>query len=93
MAVTVESFLSRFPEFRPGGRDLIAANIADAELRVGITAWGVKRDLAVMYKAAHQLAISPFGQQAELKAKNGGTVYQTLYESLRAETIIGAQVL
>ncbi len=77
MAVSVESFLVSHPEFTPAGAELIQAKLDEAALEVDVALWGVRADTGIKLTAAHLLAVSPFGQQARLVAKNGSTTYST----------------
>jgi hypothetical protein len=71
MAVTFDTFVASFPEFRPATPALVDAQIAKAVAQIDASVWGAKADLGVELLTAHLLAISPFGQQARLVSKDG----------------------
>ena len=58
MAVTKDDIKTRFPEFASYSDAKLDAAIADAELQVNRNIFGAKADLAVIYMAAHSLAVS-----------------------------------
>lgn len=93
MAVTVENFIERFPEFRTAKIETIEAVIADAVLEVDPAVWGTKTDLGVKYTAAHLLALSPFGRQAKLVSKTGGTTYEKHRDNLISQVSSGFRVI
>lgn len=95
MAVTAASFLEHFPEFEPGGTELIEAKIAEAEPRVDPNFWGSDdlRDLAIMYRVGHLLALSPYGVAAKMVSKDGSTTYWKHYLDLVNENGSGAFAL
>ena len=93
MAVTVDSFLTHHPEFRPAEVSLIQAKISDAVLRVDASIWGTKTDNGVRLLAAHTLALSPFGQNAKLVSKEGQTTYGQQYAQARKEVVVPFAVI
>jgi hypothetical protein len=96
MPVTSATLLVSFPELTDAGEDLIDAKIAEAELRVGDAAlWGSTaiRDLGVMYKAAHLIALSPYGAMAKLVSDKGSSTYGVQYKQLVDEVGCGFLVL
>lgn len=87
MAVTVESFLEAYPEFRalhPEDVALVPAVLARAERRIGNN-WtdDSKRDLAVELQCAHMLAMMPSGRNAQLSEPGKPTAYQCELEKLK----------
>ena len=92
MAVDFTSFVADFPEFEPAGRQLVESKLADARLRVDAAVWEAKTDLGVKYLAAHLLALSPFGQQARLVAKDGSTTYGKHHKQMVHEVTAGFRV-
>lgn len=88
-APTLAEFLVGFPEFGDADADLVEAKIASAALRVGVTVWGDQYADGVMHLAAHMLAISPYGQQARLAAKDGSSTYLVEYERMRQAVTFG----
>lgn len=95
VAASVATFLGQFPEFtnthaqRP---TLVPAMLAAAELEIDREVWGAKGDQGQMYLAAHKLALSPFGNNAELRAGSGVTPYQVHYDSLVMQVSSGFRV-
>jgi hypothetical protein len=92
MAVSRASFLARFPEFEPAPPLMIDEAIAEAVTRVDSGVWGNKTDAGVRWRAAHLLAISPFGQQARLVSKDGSTTYGKEHARLMREVTPGFRV-
>lgn len=86
MAVTVASFAVSRPEFAntaASDPDYVQAMIDEASLEVDAEVWGDKADAGIMWLAAHKLALSPYGNNAELVAKDGKTTtYKTHYDAL-----------
>ena len=93
MAVTVESFLNGFPEFRSAGTDLIQEKINDAVNEIYTPYWGTSADLGVKLLTAHGLATSPFGQNAKLSADDGSSIYQRRHEELVRKVSPGFMVI
>lgn len=78
-------FILDFPEFANIGQALIEVKLADAEamldeLAFGEAAGNALYNVAVGYKAAHLLALSPYGQQLQLTSDDGQSVYSKAYE-------------
>jgi hypothetical protein len=92
---TLADFLDQFPEFvntntaQPG---LVPAMLAAADLEIDRDVWAEKADQGQMYLAAHKLALSPFGNNAELKASGAMTTYQVHYDSLVRQVSHGFRV-
>jgi len=70
MAVTVASFLVRFPEFRKAGDPMLTAVLAEVELQVS-DSFGDQRDMALMLRFADTLALSPWGRDAKMVSPTG----------------------
>lgn len=83
MAVTVDSFKARFPEFK-GSRVELAAALAQIELRVSET-FGALRDEVVMLELADTLTGSPDGRRARKvdPGRAAGSVYRQKLDELR----------
>lgn len=79
---TYDEFIAEFPEFSsPDNRSLVEAKIAEATAMLDESAFGeALYNGAVGYKAAHLIAMSPFGRQAQLVNDDGSTVYGRLFE-------------
>jgi hypothetical protein len=83
--LAISDFLARFPEFKGTAKDssdLIASALNDAALVIDACAWGPLAGQGHGYLTAHRLALSPFGQQARMVAKDGSTTYQRHYEAM-----------
>jgi hypothetical protein len=80
--LALKDFQARFPEFRNTDTTLVSAQLNDAALQIDSCVWGPLAGVGHGYLTAHRLALSPFGQQARMVAKNGTTTYQTHYEKL-----------
>ncbi len=92
MAVKRADFLARFPEFEPAPKAMIEAALDEAERNVDVAIFGSKTDDAVRWKAAHLLAIAPFGQQARLVSKDGSTTYEKRFDKLAKSMTPGFRV-
>jgi len=87
------AFLVSFPEFAKASPELVDAKLAEAARRIAPDVWKEKTDDGIGYLAAHLLAVSPFGQQARLVAKDGGTVYEETYKQIKREVASGPRVI
>jgi hypothetical protein len=92
--VTAEEFIEQFPEFDECGVVFLQAYLDDAEENIDRTVWGEsKGDIGQKYLAAHNIALSPFGQQARLVAKGAKTTtYWSHYERMRNQVASGFRV-
>ena len=93
--ITVEQFTSHFPEFEDCPPAFLQSYLDDAETCIDRTIWGEdKGDIGQKYLAAHNLALSPFGQQARLIAKGAKTTtYFTRYDEVRRKIASGHRVI
>lgn len=66
--------------------------IAEATRNVDEAVFDAKTDDAIKWKAAHLLAISPFGQQARLVSKDGSTTYEKRFLALARSMTPGFRV-
>ena len=78
-------FILDFPEFASIGQAYIEVKLADAEAMLDELAFGgatgnALYNVAVGYKAAHLLALSPYGQQLQLASADGSSVYSVAFE-------------
>lgn len=90
MAVTAQSFKDAFEEFRKTDEALVAAKIRFARQRIDAGIFGTQYDQAVMYFAAHLLAVAPAGQNTKLKPENAAkTVYWLEYARIRNSVVYG----
>lgn len=92
MTVERRDFLARFPEFEPASKAMIESAIAEAGRNVDADIFDTKTDDAIRWKAAHLLAISPFGQQARLSSKDGSTTYGKRFTELARSMTPGFRV-
>lgn len=82
MAVTPQSFIAARPEFAKTQLSVIQAMLDEATTELDPTVWNALLDQGVSYLAAHKLALSPFGQNARMIAKDGTTTYWTHFQRL-----------
>jgi hypothetical protein len=82
MSWTAAAFKARYPEFNPASDAVVTAALADAVPYIDPGLFSTDTDQAVGLKAAHILAISPFGQNARLVAEDGSTTYAKALEPL-----------
>ena len=92
MTVSRADFLARFPEFEPASPSMVEAALGEAVRNVDSEIFADKTDDAVKWKAAHLLAISPFGQQARLISKTGETTYGKYFRELSRSSTPGFRV-
>lgn len=78
-------FIVDFPEFASITQAYIEVKLAEAEAMLDELAFGESGNalynVAVGYKAAHLLALSPYGQQLQLLSDDGQSVYSKAYET------------
>lgn len=85
MALDVATFVDKFPEFDEIGTaspGTITQAIADAKHFVSAPIWGARYESGVLYKAAHLLAMSPFGEGARLDKKGDNSTYGVVFDSM-----------
>ena len=85
MAWTPTSFKTRWTDFAPTSDALVQSALDEAARRTDERVFGTRYDDAVGLLAAHNLSISPFGQQARLETDKGETTYMTALKLLRRE--------
>lgn len=93
MPVSPEQLRSVFPEFKRASEAMVLEMIAQAERSVDTGVFGDRTDDAVLWKAAHLLALSPFGRAAKLIEQDGGTTYGSNYASIVLECAGGFRVI
>lgn len=101
MAVTYETFLERFPQFKPQGTTeqkavteaMIRAEITFASRQVNPTYWGDQADDGIGLLAAHRVAKNPGGVFARLVNKDGSTAYLDEYQRLQRQLLVGDRVV
>lgn len=92
MSVSVGVFVVQFPEFAGVDAGLLQAHLDAAALEIDAGVWRAKADQGTYYLAAHKLALSPLGNNAELVAKDGTTTYEKHYEKLKKQVASGFRV-
>lgn len=90
--MNIATFLQQFPEFQAADAELVQAMLNAAQLEIDTSVWGPKADQGQGYLAAHKLALSPFGQNVRLVAKDGSTTYEKHYKELRGQVASGFRV-
>lgn len=87
-------FVTAFPELAPAGNTLIGSKLATALTQVDYSVYGdASGDQAVLYLAAHLIALSPYGRAARLVNKDGSTSYEGFYKNLQANAACGFRVV
>lgn len=82
MAWDVASFKLAFPEFEPTEEPLVSQALADASREFDPRVCGELTDRLIGLKAAHYLAIAPFGQGSRTKKATSVTTYSLTIEDL-----------
>jgi hypothetical protein len=77
--LALSDFQARYPEFKATSTTLISATLNDAALMIDACVWGALAGQGHGYLTAHRLALSPFGQQARMVAKDGKTTSYWLH--------------
>jgi hypothetical protein len=90
--INLNAFLVQFPEFASTDINLVESMLAAALLEIDVSVWKAKSDQGQAYLAAHMLAISPFGQNTRLAAKDGATTYWTKFKRLQGIVASGFRV-
>ncbi len=99
MSVSVSDIKVSFPEMDLGDSNdaqnaLIAAKLAEAQGQVDYSCFQkeVNADSCVKYLCARLLALSPAGINMKLSAKDGSTIYDETYFTLRGAAAFGHRV-
>jgi hypothetical protein len=92
MALNAGTFKLSFPEFRSTADELIQLQLDRAARHCDPEAYLTKYEDAVMYRAAHLLALSPQGAAAKMVNKDGTTSYQVHFDEIRREVGAGWRV-
>lgn len=87
MAITRASFVQQFPEFEeinaePMCQPMIDRCLTSALMFVDAAVWGARFEAGVLYKAAHLLAMTPFGENARLQGDRTSSVYSVVFEDM-----------
>lgn len=80
MPATIDDFRAKYPEFRGVGDNTIAIYLADSLLELDTCVWGTLLSAGQMVLTAHNLALSPFGQNARMMIKQTNGEYTSAYE-------------
>lgn len=91
--LTLANFRIRYPEFEGASDTLVNSALDDAMKEVSEQAFGTASQQAGFVYAAMVLAISPFGQQARLSAKDGESTYSVRWTKLSRAWLGGPRVL
>lgn len=75
-------FRALFPEFKTAPDPLVQSRLDQAALRVDTSVFGTRINEGHGLKAAHLLAISPYGQMARMSSKAGDSTYNVQYREL-----------
>lgn len=89
---TLADFRENFPEMDKATDALVQAKLDQAIRRLDASVWGDTLADGQLYLAAHLVAISPFGRNAKLVAKDGSTIYGEIYERLAKAAASGFRV-
>lgn len=90
MALDVDAFVLKFPEFAGVDPAMLQKYLDDALPFVPADPWGTNADNGQGYFAANALALSPFGNGTALVAKDGSTTYERHWQRLCR--IVGAGI-
>jgi len=92
------AFIVQFPEFAKTQATVVNAFLAAAELEIDREVWAEKGDQGQAYLAAHKLALSPYGNAAQMvftkpkEGAHGDTSYGVHYDSLVMQVASGFRV-
>jgi hypothetical protein len=92
MALDPDTFKLRFPEFKSTADEMIQAFLDAAAVHCDAEVYLTKHEDAVLYRAAHTLALSPQGAAAKMVNKDGTTSYQMHFNEIRSEIGAGFRV-
>lgn len=84
MAVTVDGFLARFPEFEEASDlkpDMVEGALKVAQAFVSARIWGDRYDAGVYQKTAHLLAMGALGENLRIDAKQA-TAYGVVFDEM-----------
>jgi hypothetical protein len=74
------SFTVAFPEFAATPQAFVESRLAAAAHHVSAARWGDRYAYAVALKAAHMLALSPYGEHMRLSKTSPETIYGQLFK-------------
>lgn len=85
--MTLASFRSRYPEFRTADDVLVQAVLDEAFLRVDVSVFGNKGDIAHGLMAAHLLLNAPYGRSQRLESGAEDDRYMVELDRLKVQCI------
>lgn len=91
--MTLDEFRAWHPEFRSAADSLVQCHLDEATLEVAADVFGAFTDKAIRLKAAHSIAMTPFGRSARLAADDGTTTYLTEYKTLSGAVSVRMMVV
>ncbi len=91
--MTVDEFRAWHSEFRAASDDLIQLHLDEATLEVAADIFGTKTEKAIRLRAAHSMAMTPFGRSARLVQDDGTTIYWTQFKELSDQVAVRMIVL
>lgn len=94
MAVNLDSFVTRYPEFKSLScqeQAFVEAVLEEARTVINPESFGDQTDKAVMLYAAHQIALSPCGRSAGLSSK-GQSPYEMELDDAAGAATFGCRV-
>ena len=86
MALTAADFADAFPEFLElfeEAPETITRALSAAEKFCDSGIWGDRYEDGVFYKAAHLLAMQPFGENARLSKQDNKTTYGEVFAEMK----------
>lgn len=87
------TFLQGYPEFAKADRTLVNAKLVEVGAQLDASVWGTHYDAGHGLLTAHRLAISPFGQNARMVARDGTTTYEREFKKLQRTVSYGYRVV
>lgn len=80
--MTRDSLREAFPSFENAPNDMVDAGIARAVLQVDPEVLGAQTDVAVLFLAAHEIAMDPHGQDLRLVSDDEASAYLARFTAL-----------
>lgn len=92
MEITPDVIREAWPEFEDTPDNLIEMKISEASVRVNADRWGDSTWVGRLYLTAHLLAVSPYGRDARLSAKDGSSTYLEQFKTFQRAIVGGPRV-